>query len=315
MEKSIYTAPQPMAFADITGFKTGSAQDYTAMTGVTVILCEAGAQGGVDISGGGPASRETTLLSNYSAHHPIHAVVLSGGSAFGLAASNGVARYLEERGVGYDTGFSKVPLVAQSCLFDLCVGSASIRPDADMGYTACVNAEQNTPCSGSVGAGTGATVGKLCGMSRASKSGLGIYAMRLGALEMGAIVAVNALGDIFDFESGQKLAGLKSESGAGFGDSELELYKLQAPTDLFTGNTTIGCLITNARFDRAQMNRLAARARCGDARAICPVGTLADGDSIYALTSGKVEADLNVAGTLAARVIAAAIREAVLHAK
>ncbi len=307
--------PQPMPLAAIEGFKTGNAQDYVAMTGVTVVLCEAGAQGGVDISGGGPASRETPLLGNYSAHQPIHAVVLSGGSAFGLSAAEGVMRYLEERGMGYDTGFARVPLVVQSCLFDLCMGSASIRPDAAMGYAACVNAQQNAPRSGSVGAGTGASVGKLCGMARASKCGLGVYALRLGALEMGAVVAVNALGDIFDFETGTQLAGLKNESGTGFASSEAALYRLSAPTDLFTGNTTVGCIVTNARFDRAQMNRLAAMARCGYARAICPVGTLADGDSIYALCSGSVEADLNVAGTLAARVMAAAIREAALHAE
>ncbi|MDO5111607.1 MAG: P1 family peptidase [Clostridia bacterium] len=304
--------PQPMRIEEIAGFQIGSAQDRAAMTGVTVILCKDGAQGGVDISGGGPASRETPLLGNYAAHNPVHAVVLSGGSAFGLAAADGVMRYLEEHGIGYDTGFAKVPLVVQSSLFDLGMGSAALRPDADMGYSACADAQKNAPVSGSVGAGTGASVGKIYGMERASKSGLGVYALRLGALEMGAVVAVNALGDVFDFETGEKLAGLRNEDGS-LGDSEAALYRLCVPTDLFTGNTTIGCLLTNAAFDRAQMNRLAAMARCGYARAINPVGTLADGDSIYALTTGIVQADLNVAGTLAARVLAAAIREAVRH--
>ncbi len=295
----------------IEGFAIGNAQNETAQTGVTVILCENGASAGVDISGGGPASRETPLLSNYAAHNRIHAVVLSGGSAFGLAAGQGVMRYLEEHGIGYDTGYARVPLVVQSCLYDLGTGSASVRPDESMGYAACVDAARNEPQRGAVGAGMGATVGKIFGMERSSRSGLGIAAVQLGELKMGAVVALNALGDVFDFETGEKLAGLMNENGTGFASSEEALYTLQAPTDLFTGNTTIGCLLTNADFDRAQMNRLAAMARAGYARSINPVATLADGDSIYAMSCGSVSADLNVAGTLAARVIAMAVRDAV----
>ncbi len=305
--------PKTIDIREISGFRIGSAQDRTAMTGVTAILCDGGAQAGVDISGGGPASRETPLLSCLSAKNAIHACVLSGGSAFGLAASDGVMRYLEERGVGYDTGYARVPLVVQSCLYDLGIGRADVRPDAAMGYAACVDAEANHPASGSVGAGCGATVGKLHGMQYASSSGLGVYAMQLGELKLGAVVAVNALGDIFDFDTGARLTGLRAVNGDD-ANSENALYELAAPTDLFTGNTTLGCIITNGDFDRAQLNKLASMARAGYARAICPVGTLADGDSIYALARGDVKADINVAGTLAARVIAAAIREAVLRA-
>ncbi len=301
--------------SSIEGFRIGNAQDAAARTGVTVMICEGGASAGVDISGGGPASRETPLLSSNAAHNRIHAAVLSGGSAFGLSAADGVMRYLEERGIGYDTGFAKVPLVVQSSLYDLGTGSAAIRPDADMGYAACLDSERDELKGGALGAGTGATVGKVFGMERASRSGLGIAALKLGELKMGAVVAVNALGDIFDFETGEKLAGLKNESGNGFASCEEGLYELLQPRDLFTGNTTIGCILTNAEFGRAEMNRLAAMARNGYARAINPVGTLADGDSIYAMSFGRVKADLNVAGTLAARVMAMAIKNAVLSVK
>lgn len=299
-----------MEFFDINemkGFRIGSAQDMDAMTGVTVVIPEGGAKGGVDISGGGPASRETPLLSPLTADNPINAVVLSGGSAFGLAAGDGVMRYLEERGIGYETGYAKVPLVVQSCIYDLGIGTATVRPDAAMGYAACVAAEARAQTSGSVGAGAGATVGKLGGMQKAEKSGLGLCAARLGALEVGAVAVVNALGDVFDFETGEKLAGMK---GARCEDA---LYGLAAPTDLFTGNTTIACVITNANLSKADCSKAASMARAAFARCIVPVGTMADGDSIYALAAGRVEADVNVVGTLAARVLARAIREAVCY--
>ena len=287
------------------GFRIGSAQDTGAMTGVTVVIAEGGAKGGVDISGGGPASRETPLMMPLTADNPIDAVVLSGGSAFGLAAADGVMRYLEERGIGYETGYAKVPLVVQSCIYDLGIGSARIRPDAEMGYAACVDSLRRAQTSGSIGAGAGATVGKMGGMARAAKSGLGVYAMRLGALEVGAIAVVNALGDVFDFETGEKIAGMDG------GNCEQALYRLAAPTDLFTGNTTISCVLTNAKLDKAGCGKVAAMARAAYARCLSPVATMADGDTIYALAGGEIEADLNVVGTFAARVLSCAIREAV----
>jgi L-aminopeptidase/D-esterase-like protein len=294
---------------EMKGFRIGSAQDFAAMTGVTVVITEGGAKGGVDISGGGPASRETPLMMPLTADNPIDAVVLSGGSAFGLAAADGVMRYLEERGIGYETGYAKVPLVAQSCIYDLGIGSAAVRPDAAMGYAACADSERRAQISGAVGAGTGATVGKLNGMASAEKSGLGLCAARLGALEVGAVAVVNALGDVFDFESGEKLAGTKGAK------SEDALYRLAAPTDLFTGNTTVSCVITNAKLSKADCSKVAAMARAAYARCIAPVGTMADGDTIYALANGEVNADVNVVGTLAARVLARAIREAVCYNK
>lgn len=300
-----------IAVADMPGLRIGNAQDEAAKTGVTVLMFDRGARVGIDVSGGGPAARETHLADPTTADNPINAIMLGGGSAYGLAAADGVMRYLEERGIGYDTGFARVPLVCASCLYDLGCGRADVRPDAQMGYAACVDAETNSPRCGSVGAGCGATVGKLCGMERASDSGLGIFAVRLGELKMAAIVAVNALGDIYDPKSGQQVAGLKSEDGMQLLDSRDELYRIAAPTDMFTGNTTIGAIVTNGAFTKAEMSKIAAMTRNAYARCICPVGTMADGDTIYAASVGDVAADVNVAGTLAADVMQEAILRAV----
>ncbi len=301
-----------ISITEIKGLRIGNAQDEEAMTGVTVLLFDQGAKVGVDISGGGPASRETPLALPLTADNSVNAIVLSGGSAFGLAASDGVMRYLEERGIGYETGFAKVPLVCQSCIYDLGIGRADVRPDGAMGYRACVNAEKNEPLQGSIGGGTGATVGKLCGMARAMKSGLGIYGAAVGALQMAAVVVVNAVGDVVDPRTGKKLAGLRGEGGEGFGDSCSELYAISQRRDLFNRNTTIGAVITNGNFSKAEMNKIASMARSGYSRCIYPVGTMADGDTIYAAATGEVEADVNLAGTLAAEVMEKAIKNAVM---
>ncbi len=303
-----------ISITEIEGLRIGNAQNKEAGTGVTVLLFDREARIGVDISGGGPASRETPLASPLTADNPVNAIVLSGGSAFGLAAGDGVMRYLEERGIGYETGYAKVPLVCQSCIYDLGYLRADIRPDAAMGYAACVDAERNQPSSGSTGGGIGATVGKLYGMERAMKSGIGIYAMSVGELQMAAVVVVNALGDIYDPENGQKLAGLRTEDGKGFADSCQELYKISQRKDLFNNNTTIGTVVTNGKFSKAEMNKIASMARNAYARCICPVGTMADGDTIYGVSMGTVDADINMAGTLAAEVMAQAIKKAVQSA-
>lgn len=295
-----------------TGFQIGHAQDDQAKTGVTVIYFPNGAKVGVDISGGGPASRETPLTSPVTADNPINAIVLSGGSAYGLAASDGVMQCLEEHGIGFDTGFSLVPLVCQSCIFDLSYGSARVRPDREMGYLACSRAlNGNDHAVGNVGAGTGATAGKLLGMARASKSGLGIHSVSLGDLTMTAIVVVNPLGDVFDHRTRQKIAGLHTEDRTAFEDMLLHLYDMMAPHNLFTGNTTIGAVITNAAFSKAELTKLASMTRNAYARCINPVGTMADGDSIYFASTGALQADLNLVGTLAAEVMAEAIRCAI----
>lgn len=306
---------------EVEGLRIGNAQDMEAKTGVTVLLFDKGAKIGVDISGGGPASRETPLTSPVTADNPINAIVLSGGSAFGLAASDGVMRYLEERGIGFETGYARVPLVCQSCIYDLGLGRADVRPDAEMGYAACMDAEKNYPSEegerkahpdmGNAGGGTGATVGKLYGMGRSMKAGLGIYAVSVGKLQMAAVVIVNALGDIYDPKNGQKIAGLRTEDGQGFADTCQEIYKMSFGQHLANSNTTIGAIVTNGKFSKAEMNKIASMTRTAYARCIRPVGTMADGDTIYAASTGDVEADINMAGTLAAEVMTEAIVRAV----
>ncbi len=299
---------------NMAGIRIGNAQDEQAQTGVTVIIFSPGARVGIDASGGGPAARETHLADPTTADNPVNAIMLAGGSAYGLAAADGIMRYLEEHGMGYDTGFARIPLVCGSCIYDLGIGSANVRPTAKMGYEACVNAESNNPQSGDCGAGCGATVGKIRGMKHCSNSGLGIYAVRLGALEMAAVVAVNALGDVYDPQTGAELAGLRNDRGE-LVDSRTELYKITEKTDPFTGNTTIGVIITNGSFSKAEMSKIASMTRNAYARCINPVGTMADGDTIYAASVGTVEADINVAGTLAAEVMELAIVNAVKSAE
>lgn len=296
----------------ITSFENlriGQAENARAGTGCTVFLLgKDGAPAGLDVRGGGPASRESELLKPLAAAQVIHAILLAGGSAFGLDAAGGVMRYLEERDIGFDVGVTKVPLVCQSDLFDLTVGDAHIRPDAAMAYAACVNAEAGNYRDGNYGAGTGATVGKLLGMDHCMKSGIGSYAVQAGDLQVGAVVAVNALGDVYDYENGNKIAGLRAADGKTFLDSEqAAMQAIDPEVAKFVGNTTIGVVFTNAKFAKAQLCKLAGMAHDGYARAIRPVHTSMDGDSIYAVSLGQVDADLDVVGTLAAQVMAKAI--------
>lgn len=293
--------------------KIGNAENTAAGTGCTVLLLgKNGAPAGLDVRGGGPASRETELLKPMAAAQAIHAILLSGGSAYGLDAAGGVMRYLEEQDIGFDVGVAKVPLVCQACLFDLSVADAHTRPDAEMAYTACQNAEKGNYQDGNYGAGTGATVGKLLGMEHCMKSGIGSYAVQVGELQVGAVVAVNALGDIYDWRNGQKVAGLLAEDKKSFLNAEeVALRSYEVVENKFVGNTTIGVLLTNAKFGKAQLCKLAGMAQDGYARAIRPVHTTADGDSIYAVSLGEVAADQDVVGTLGAQVMAQAILRAV----
>lgn len=300
---------------EIGGFKVGHAQDYDAMTGCTVVLCDDMAPAGVDVRGGGPASRETPLLNPVSDAKGIHAVLLSGGSAFGLDAAGGVMKYLEERNIGFDVGITKVPLVCQSCLFDLGIGKVDVRPEQKMGYEACENASYEPMEEGNVGAGTGCTVGKIKGMQDCMKSGIGSFAVQVGDLKVGAIVAVNALGDVYDLETGKMLAGVRDESNNMCSTEEI-MIKSVAKDNLFTGNTTIGIVLTNAKMDKTHLNKVASMAHNGYARTIRPIHTTADGDSIYALSVGAaLEGDVNVVGTLSSYVMAKAINRAVLAAE
>jgi L-aminopeptidase/D-esterase-like protein len=305
-----------ISITEISGVRIGQAQNEEAGTGCTVIISENGAPAGLDVRGGGPASRESELLKPLANADRIHAIVLAGGSAFGLDAAGGVMQYLEENDIGFDVGVTKVPLVCQSDLFDLTVGDSKVRPDKQMGYDACVCSEEGNYQDGNYGAGTGASVGKFYGMDYCMKSGIGSYAVQIGDLQVGAIVAVNALGDIFDCESGQKVAGLLDESKTAFRSTCEAMYQDYAVIEnKFTGNTTIGVILTNASFVKTELSKIAGVAHNGYARAIRPVHTTADGDSIYAMSLGELDADLDMVSTLAADVMAKAILNAVKHAK
>lgn len=300
---------------EVGGFKVGHAQNEAAATGCTVILCDNMSPAGLDVRGGGPASRESQILSPVAAAENINAVLLSGGSAFGLDAAGGVQKYLEERNIGFDVGVTKVPLVSQSCLFDLGVGSKDVRPDAAMAYAACENAGYDAPAEGNVGAGTGCSVGKYRGMDRAMKSGFGTCALQAGPLKVGALVAVNALGDIYD-RNGKQIAGLLTPEKDGLSNTLDELFRdVTLAGSLFTGNTTLGVIVTNAKFHKNQLTKIAGMTHNGYARAIRPVHTTADGDSIYALSLGELPGDVNVVGAMAARAMELAIVRAVRAAK
>lgn len=304
---------------EIENVKIGNAEDVKAGTGCTVVICERGAVTGLDVRGGGPASRETELVKPTAASQFINAVLLSGGSAFGLDAAGGVMSYLEKKNIGFDVGITKVPLVCQSCIFDLTVGDMHVRPDAAMAVRACEDAEKNNPNMGNAGAGMGATVGKLGGMKTAMKSGLGSYAVQIGELKVGAIVAVNACGDIYDYDTHEIIAGMLSPDMKSFVNMEQVIYMMaeqaaEAQKQQMQ-NTTIGVVITNGKFDKAQINKIATMAHNGYARTINPVHTTMDGDSIYAMSVGDVQADMDMVGTLAANVMGHAVCDAVRKAE
>lgn len=302
---------------EIENIKIGQVENALSGTGVTVFVSEQGIPAGLDVRGGGPASRESELLKPVANASFIHAVVLGGGSAFGLDAAGGVMQCLEENNIGFDVGVAKVPLVCQSDLFDLTVGDPSVHPDHQMGYEACQKAlEGGNYKDGNYGAGCGATVGKWLGMDTCMKSGIGSYAVSLGELKVGAVVAVNALGDIFDWKNGQKVAGLLTADKTAFQSTEeLMWQKTEVVENKFVGNTTIGIIITNAAFDKTKLCKIASMAQNGYARSIRPVHSTADGDSIYAVSTGNVSADLDVVGTLAANVMSEAILRAVYNAE
>lgn len=301
---------------EVGGFKVGHAQDMEAATGCTVVLFDHLSPAGVDVRGGGPASRETPLLNPVADAKGIHAILLSGGSAFGLDAAGGVMKYLEERGIGFDVGVTKVPLVCQSDIFDLGIGRMDVRPDQRMAYEACENATYEPMKEGNVGVGTGCTVGKLLGKDHCMKSGIGSFAVQVGDLKVGAIVAVNALGDIYDIETGAEIAGVRDDNNNLISGEDIMLSSV-AKKNLFTGttdhtNTTIGMIVTNAKMDKTTLNKVASMAHNGYARTIRPVHTTADGDSIYAVSTGEAMiGDVNIIGTLASYVMGTAVNRAV----
>ncbi|MBR6701140.1 MAG: P1 family peptidase [Firmicutes bacterium] len=303
--------------SDIKGIKVGHAQNIEGGTGCTAIICEQGAFAGVDVRGGGPASRETELLKPINMIQQIHCVMLSGGSAYGLAAGDGAMYYLEEKGAGFDVGVGTVPIVCGASLFDLVVGDPKCRPDKDMGYEACKNSESDEePAEGNVGAGTGATIGKFKGIDYIMKSGLGIYAVQIGDVQCAAVVAVNALGDVIDYDTHERIAGMLNSTKDGIGNTVEAMYEeIGKAKNVFTGNTTIGCIITNAKLNKDQCNKLAQIAHNGYAKVISPVHTSADGDTIFVMATGEVEVGPDSLGALATEVMARAINRAVRKAE
>jgi L-aminopeptidase/D-esterase-like protein len=301
------------SIGDIAGLKIGHFTDARRPTGCTVLLCEAGAVAGVDVRGGATGTRETALLAPGALVDRIHALLLTGGSAFGLDAASGVMRWLEERGHGIAVGPARVPIVPAAVLFDLWLGDPGIRPDAAAGYAACEAARAGDVEEGNVGAGAGATVGKLFGLPHAMKGGIGCAALRLGNVTVAALVAVNALGDVCDPATGALVAGARDDSGQRLRNSLAALACGEGPASLLAGlNTTIGLVATDATLDKAQANRLAAMAQAGLARSIVPTHTQHDGDLLFALATGGVSgavehAQLSVLGALAAEAVSQAI--------
>jgi L-aminopeptidase/D-esterase-like protein len=298
---------------DISGIRIGHDTNLEAGTGCTVILCDTPATGGVDVRGGAPATRETDLLHPLNMVEEVNAVMLTGGSAYGLDAASGVMHYLEEQGIGYDTGVARVPIVPAAAIFDLAFGAANIRPDAASGYRACQNATAEPVMQGNAGAGTGATVGKMAGPFFSMKGGLGSASIQLsdGTL-VGALVVVNAAGDVIDPQTQQVVAGARNPTGQGF-----------FATNPF-GNTTIAVIATNASLTKAQVNKVAQMAHDGIAQAIRPAHTMFDGDTIFALALGPksqimtnstiAASQISTIGAAAATTLARAILKAVRHA-
>jgi len=300
---------------DVSGIKVGHYTDKKAVTGCTVILCEQGAVAGVDVSGSSPGTRETDLLRPGNLVEKIQAIVLSGGSAFGLDAATGVMKYLEERGFGYETTAGRVPIVPAAVIFDLNIGDSRIRPGANEGYQACLAATDGKVAEGCVGAGTGATVGKILGLERAVKSGLGTASQRIARdVVVAALVVVNAVGDVIEPGTGKILAGPRKLHGRGF-LSTSKLWKGEFKEAVPPFNTVIGVVATDAKLGKAEANRLAHIAQVGIARTIDPCHTMYDGDALFTLSVGKKETDLSALGAAAAEVVAEAIVRAIQNAK
>jgi len=317
----------PIGLNSIKGIKIGHAHDASALTGCTVILCEDGAICGVDQRGGSPGTRETDLLRPMHMVQHANAVLLTGGSAFGLDAATGVVKYLEEQKIGFNAGVARVPIVPAAVIFDLAIGSPNTRPDAAMGYQACLNATTQNPEQGNSGSGMGATVGKILGMKQAVKSGVGFSIQSAGGgIFVGAIITVNCFGDVVDPSNGKIIAGVRSmETGPikiGMGKpyaDTLEIMKSLAGRAILDfaarQNTVIGCIITNARLSKEEVNKVAQMAHNGLALTIRPAHTMFDGDTIFSMATCQKAADVNIVGAFAVQAVADAVVNAVRFAK
>lgn len=314
--------PEPAgAITDVAGIEVGHFSDPRRPTGCTVIIAREGAVAGVDVRGAAPGTRETDLLAPGNLVQQVHAVMLAGGSAWGLAAADGVVRWLEERGIGLDVRYGTLPIVPAAVLFDLPLGDARIRPDAAAGYAACEAASRNAPAEGNVGAGSGALVGKLFGIAHAMKGGIGSASVRVNGITVGALVVCNALGDVIDPDTGRVVAGARTPDGSALRDTRRALLAGDMPRPYLAGtNTTLGVVATDAQITKVQANRLATAAHAGLARAVNPVHTMGDGDTLFALATGRVPLagtssepvpGMTVLGALAAEMVARATLRAV----
>nr|WP_235964856.1 P1 family peptidase [Caenimonas soli] len=306
------------AITDVAGIEVGHFTDPRRPTGCTVVIAREGAIAGVDVRGAAPGTRETDLLAPTNLVDRVHGILLAGGSAWGLDAATGVVRWLEEQGVGFPVGPVLLPIVPGAVLFDLLVGDATIRPDAAAGYGACESASASAPAEGNVGAGAGAVVGKIFGIERAMKGGIGTASVTVDGVTVGALIACNALGDVIDPQSGLPIAGARTTDGKALVDTRRALLRGEAPKPLLAGtNTTIGVIATDAVITKAQASRLATMGHDGLARSINPVHTMSDGDTLFALGTGRAgkSPGMMVLGTMAAEVVALAVVRAVRAAR
>jgi len=314
----IVSAADERGLTAISGLKVGHQTLAARPTGCTVVVAERGAVAGVDVRGAAPGTRETDLLNPLNLVDEVHAIVLSGGSAFGLDAASGVMRYLEERKIGFPTAYGAVPIVPAAILFDLGVGDPKVRPAAECGYAAASSASAGPVEEGNVGAGAGATIGKMMGMERAMKGGIGSASITLpDGLTVAALVAVNAYGDVIDPATGRVVAGVRTEDGRGLADARALLRTGAVQKKPIGENSTIGVVATNAKLTKTQATKVAQMAHDGLARSITPVHSLADGDTLFALAAGTHAGDADVSriGALAAEVVADAVLRAVRAAK
>jgi L-aminopeptidase/D-esterase-like protein len=306
------------AITDVAGIEVGHFTDTRRPTGCSVVIAREGAVAGVDVRGAAPGTRETDLLAPSNLVDRVHAVLLSGGSAWGLDAASGVMQWLEEQGIGLPVGYGLVPIVPAAVVFDLGVGDHRIRPDARMGYQACMAASRQLPAQGNVGAGAGALVGKLYGMPLAMKGGMGTASLTVDGITVGALVVCNAVGDVIDPATGQVIAGARTPDGASLRDARAAMLAGQLPQSLLAGtNTTIGVIATDAVLQKPQAHRLAQVAHDGLARTINPVHTMLDGDTLFALGTGQSgkTASMLLLATLAAEVTARAVLQAIRAAR
>lgn len=303
----------PGYLTDVEGIKVGHESSSQGMTGCTVVLCEEGATGGVDVRGSAPGTRETDLFKAEKMVDKVHAVVLSGGSAFGLEAASGVMNYLEEKGVGFDVGVTKVPIVASAVIFDLHLGDFTIRPDKEMGYNAAKNASKTENRQGCVGCGKGATVGKILGPENSMKSGIGSSTVKVGDLVVSAMISVNSFGDIY--KDNVQIAGVYDYENKKLLNTEKIMKEYKEKIQFANTNTTIGVVATNAVLSKSEGNKVAQTAHNGLARTIKPVHTAVDGDTIFVMGTNKVQADLNLVSLIAVEAVEKAVINAVKSAK